>query len=138
MQWCCRLFCLSAIFFLLHFVVACLLLYPFLFFYTDVIAVFLFIRWSCKQAHYFWAFWAIFIRISLCFTMGLKYFSLGSKTLAYVLRFVFDPLCTPQDKSSLKRLCTHVMCINFIHKGWGLQINVKLNLLSPSIAASTS
>ena len=35
-------------------VVACLLVYPL--FYTDVVAIFLFIRWSCKQAHYF-CFW---------------------------------------------------------------------------------
>ena len=46
-------------FFILHFefipfytnvVVACLLLYSF--FYANVVHIFLFIRWSCKQAHY--------------------------------------------------------------------------------------
>ena len=45
----CMFTCLSA-FFILHFVVACLFLNPFLFIfiYTDVVAIFLFIHWSCK------------------------------------------------------------------------------------------
>ena len=39
------------VFFILYFVVAWLLLYPV--FYTNAVAIFLFIRWSCKQAYYF-------------------------------------------------------------------------------------
>ena len=36
-------------------VVACLLLYPL--HYTEIVAIFLFTRWLCKQAHYF-CFWS--------------------------------------------------------------------------------
>ena len=42
------------IFFYIYVVVACLLLYPI--FYIAFVAIFLFIRWSCKQ-HYF-CFWS--------------------------------------------------------------------------------
>ena len=51
---CCLFICLSAIF-ILHFVVASLLLNPL--FYTDIVAKSLFIRWSCKETNFiFWAF----------------------------------------------------------------------------------
>ena len=41
-------------------VVTCLLLYPL--FYTDVVAIFLFVRWSCRQARYIslWSFCSSF------------------------------------------------------------------------------
>ena len=51
LQCCCCLYtCLSA-FFMLHFVVAYLLVYPP--FYVDVDAITLFIRWVCKRVHNF-------------------------------------------------------------------------------------
>ena len=42
--------------------VAFLLLYPI--FYTDVVAIFLFISWLCKQAHYF-CFWRFCLSLPL-------------------------------------------------------------------------
>ena len=57
---------LLLVYFLISFyaavVVACLFLYSL--FYADVVAIFLLIRWSCKQAHYtyFWSFCLSFLK----------------------------------------------------------------------------
>ena len=47
----CLFTCLFAVF-ILHFVVVCLLLNPFIV-YADVVAIFLFVLWLCKEAYYF-------------------------------------------------------------------------------------
>ena len=39
--------------------------YLFTFFYTNVVAIFLFIHWSCKQAYYFWFYFLLLIMIFL-------------------------------------------------------------------------
>ena len=48
-------------FFILRCGIACILLYPL--FHTDFVAIFLFIHWLCKEAHYFnfWSFCWLFL-----------------------------------------------------------------------------
>ena len=62
---------LPVYFLILLFCILMMLVYSFmLFFYTEFVAIFLFIRWACKQVHYFclWSFCLSFWRTSFPFS----------------------------------------------------------------------